>query len=198
MPILRCATTNPGKLNEFRMAAAQFGYAQVEIQPLEDLKKIAPPEEEGESFEENAIEKALYYSVFCEEPLFADDSGLEVDALGGEPGIHSARFAGPHATDKENNRLLLTRVRDRTDRTARFVCVIALAQQGLLLGTYRGVVEGRIVDEERGPRGFGYDPLFYYEPFGGTFGEVEAARKMEVSHRGQALSQMLAACATSL
>ena len=87
MPILRCATTNPGKLNEFRMAAAHFGFTEVEIQLLDDLKKIVPPEEEGESFEENAIEKALYYSVFCEEPLFADDSGLEVDSLDGEPGI---------------------------------------------------------------------------------------------------------------
>lgn len=198
MPTLRCATTNPGKLNEFRMAAVQFGFNAVDIQPLDDLKNIAPPEEEGESFEENAIEKALYYSVFCEEPLFADDSGLEVDALQGEPGIRSARFAGPQATGKENNRLLLTRLRDTTGRTARFVCLIALAQQGKLLGTFRGVVEGRIVDEERGPRGFGYDPLFYYEPFGCTFGEVEAARKMEVSHRGQALWQMLSAFATSL
>jgi XTP/dITP diphosphohydrolase len=198
MPILRCATTNPGKLNEFRMAAVQFGFTAVEIQPLDEPKKIAPPEEEGESFEENAIEKALYYSVFCEEPLFADDSGLEVDTLHGEPGIRSARYAGPHSTDKENNRLLLTRLRDKTDRRARFVCLIALAQQGKLLGTFRGVVEGRIVEEERGPRGFGYDPLFYYDPFGCTFGEVESARKMEVSHRGQALSQMLAAYATSL
>ncbi len=198
MPILRCATTNPGKLNEFRMAAVQFGFTDVEIEPLDDLKKVAPPEEEGESFEENAIEKALYYSVFCEEPLFADDSGLEVDALRGEPGIRSARYAGPHSTDKENNRLLLTRLRDKTDRSARFVCLIALAQQGKLLGTFRGVVEGRIVAEERGPRGFGYDPLFHFEPFGCTFGEVEAARKMVVSHRGQALSQMLAAFATSL
>ncbi|MGO9242812.1 MAG: RdgB/HAM1 family non-canonical purine NTP pyrophosphatase [Bryobacteraceae bacterium] len=197
MAILRCATTNPGKLNEFRMAAAQFGCA-VEIQPLEDLKKIAPPEEEGESFEENAIEKALYYSVFCEEPLFADDSGLEVDALDGAPGIRSARYAGPDATDRDNNRLLLARLRDATERTARFVCVIALAQQGKLLGTFRGVVEGRISDEERGPRGFGYDPLFYFEPFGCTFGQVEAARKMEVSHRGQALAGMLASFATSL
>jgi XTP/dITP diphosphohydrolase len=198
MPILRCATSNPGKLNEFRMAAAHFGYPAVEIQPLEDLKKIAPPEEEGESFEENAMEKALYYSVFCEEPLFADDSGLEVACLGGEPGIRSARYAGPVATDRENNRLLLTRLRDKADRAARFVCVIALAQQGKLLGTFRGVVEGRIAGEEHGRRGFGYDPLFYYEPFGCTFGEVEAARKMEVSHRGQALAQLLAAFATSL
>lgn len=198
MPILRCATTNPGKLNEFRMAAAQFGFAAVEIQPLDGRKKIVPPEEEAESFEENAIDKALYYSVFCEEPLFADDSGLEVACLRGEPGIRSARYAGPAATGKENNRLLLTRVKDHADRTARFVCVIALAQQGTLLGTFRGVVEGSIIDQELGAGGFGYDPLFYYEPFGCTFGQVEAARKMAVSHRGQALARMLTAFATSL
>lgn len=191
MPIIRCATSNPGKLREFRMAAEHLGFADIQILPLDGLKSIAPPEEEGETFEENAIEKALYYSVFCEEPLFADDSGLEVDSLGGEPGVYSARYAGPSATDKDNNRLLLERVKDKTDRTARFVCVIALAQRGKLLGTFRGAVEGRILDEERGPHGFGYDPMFYYEPFGCTFGEADADRKMNVSHRGAALLAML-------
>ena len=188
---LRCATTNAGKLREFRLAALHFGYPQVEIAALDNLASVAPPAEEGESFEENAIEKALYYSVFCEEPLFADDSGLEVDALGGEPGVYSARYAGASATDRDNNRLLLEKVKEKTDRTARFVCVIALAQHGKLLGTFRGAVEGRIIDEERGPHGFGYDPMFYYEPFGCTFGEAEADRKMNVSHRGAALLSML-------
>jgi XTP/dITP diphosphohydrolase len=191
MPTIRCATSNPGKLREFRIAAEHLGFRDIEIQPLENLKSIAPPEEEGETFEENAIDKALYYSVFCEEPLFADDSGLEVDALGGEPGVYSARYAGPSATDRDNNRLLLEKVKDKTDRTARFVCVIALAQRGKLLGTFRGAVEGRIIDEERGSHGFGYDPMFYYEPFGCTFGEAEAGRKMNVSHRGAALLSML-------
>jgi len=191
MPIIRCATSNPGKLREFRLATEHLGFSDIEILPLDGLKSIAPPEEEGETFEENAIEKALYYSVFCEEPLFADDSGLEVDALGGEPGVRSARYAGPSATDRENNRLLRERVKDKADRTARFVCVIALAQRGKLLATFRGAVEGRIIDEERGAQGFGYDPMFYYEPFGCTFGEAEAERKMGVSHRGEALLAML-------
>jgi XTP/dITP diphosphohydrolase len=191
MPTVRCATSNPGKLREFRMAAEHLGFRDIEILPLDNLKSIAPPEEESETFEENAIEKALYYSVFCEEPLFADDSGLEVDALGGEPGVYSARYAGPSATDRDNNRLLLEKVKDKADRTARFVCVIALAQRGKLLGTFRGVVEGRIIDEERGPYGFGYDPMFYYEPFGCTFGEAQADRKMNVSHRGVALLALL-------
>ena len=191
MPIIRCATSNPGKLREFRMAAEHLGFRDIEILPLDNLKSIAPPEEESETFEENAIEKALYYSVFCEEPLFADDSGLEVDALGGEPGVYSARYAGASATDRDNNRLLLEKVKDKTDRTARFVCVIALAQRGKLLGTFRGAVEGRIIDEERGSYGFGYDPMFYYEPFGCTFGEAQADRKMNVSHRGLALLSLL-------
>ena len=191
--ILRCATSNPGKLNEFRMAAEHFGFTSIDIRPLDGLKQIAPPEEDGGTFEENAIEKALYYSVFTDEPLFADDSGLEVDALQGEPGIRSARFAGPGATDKDNNALLLARLTNAADRSARFVCVIALAQRGKLLGTYRGAVEGLILREEHGRGGFGYDPLFFYEPFGCTFSEVDAARKMEVSHRGQALHGMLSA-----
>ena len=191
MPSIRCATSNPGKLREFRMAAEHLGFRDIEILPLDNLKSIAPPEEESETFEENAIEKALYYSVFCEEPLFADDSGLEVDALGGEPGVYSARYAGASATDRDNNRLLLEKVKDKTDRTARFVCVIALAQRGKLLGTFRGAVEGRIIDEERGSYGFGYDPMFYYEPFGCTFGEAQADRKMNVSHRGLALLSLL-------
>ena len=197
MQTIRCATSNPGKLREFRIAAEHLGFRDIEILPLEDLKSIAPPEEEGETFEENAIEKALYYSVFCEEPLFADDSGLEVDALGGEPGVYSARYAGPSATDKDNNRLLRERLKDKQNRTARFVCVIALAQRGKLLGTYRGAVEGRMIDEERGTQGFGYDPMFYYEPFGCTFGEASADRKMGVSHRGAALLQMLKSIAGS-
>jgi XTP/dITP diphosphohydrolase len=198
MPTIRCATSNLGKLREFRIAAENLGFGEIEILPLDGLKSIAPPEEEGETFEENAIEKALYYSVFCEEPLFADDSGLEVDALGGEPGVFSARYAGPSATDRDNNRLLLERVKDKQDRTARFVCVIALAQRGKLLATFRGAVEGRIIDEERGAHGFGYDPMFYYEPFGCTFGEADAERKMGVSHRGAALLAMLKSIAGSV
>jgi XTP/dITP diphosphohydrolase len=195
---LRCATTNSRKLKEFQAAADHFGFDRIEIAPLDGMKEIVPPEEEGETFEENAIEKALYYSLFCEEPLFADDSGLEVDALGGEPGVYSARYSGENANDRSNNQLLLERIRDKEDRTARFVCVIALAQHGKLLGTFRGSVEGTIIDEARGAGGFGYDPLFYYEPFGCTFGEVDRARKMNVSHRGEALHKLLAAYATML
>jgi XTP/dITP diphosphohydrolase len=124
--------------------------------------------------------------------LFADDSGLEVDALAGAPGVYSARFAGPHATDAANNQLLLSRMQGITNRTARFVCAIALATGGRLVQTFRGEVEGRLLDAPRGDTGFGYDPLFFYPPFGCTFGEAPLDRKMEVSHRAEALRRMKA------
>jgi XTP/dITP diphosphohydrolase len=122
--------------------------------------------------------------------LFVDDSGLEVDALGEEPGVYSARYAGSDATDEANNRLLLDRMRGIRERSARFVCVVALAKSGELVRTFRGEVDGQVVEEERGVNGFGYDPLFYYPPFGCTFGEAPLERKMEVSHRSRALHSM--------
>ncbi len=183
-----CATGNPGKLREFRLAGELLG---IDVQPLAEIKTIAAPEETGATFEENARLKAEYYSGFAPGPLFADDSGLAVDALGGAPGVYSARFAGDHATDEENNRLLLERLSNSSDRTARFVCVIALAAGGRALETFRGEVEGEILHEARGPGGFGYDPLFYYPPFGCSFGEVEGPKKFDVSHRGQALRALL-------
>jgi len=186
-----CATTNPGKLCEFRMAAEIFGGGRIQVAPLPGLECIAPPREDGLTFEENAVAKALYYSAHAPGPLFADDSGLEVDALGGAPGVASARFAGPQATDQANNLLLLEKLRGVENRAARFVCVVAVVEQGRLLATFHGAVEGRILEEPRGTNGFGYDPLFYYEPFGATFGQVSAERKMKVSHRGQALRQLM-------
>ena len=189
---LYCATTNPGKLREFRLAAERLG-RKIEIATLPNLSSIDPVEETGETFEENAIRKAVYYSAHAPGPLFADDSGLEVDALGGEPGVRSARFAGPGATNEANNLLLLEKLRGVERRTARFVCLIALAEKGSLLATFRGVVEGEILHQARGNNGFGYDPLFFYPPFGCSFGELGGERKLLVSHRGQALRQLLAA-----
>jgi XTP/dITP diphosphohydrolase len=189
---LYCATTNPGKLREFRLAAERQG-RKIEIATLPNLSSIDSVEETGDSFEENAIRKAVYYSAHAPGPLFADDSGLEVDALGGEPGVRSARFAGPGATDEANNLLLLGKLCGVERRTARFVCVIALAEKGSLLATFRGAVEGEILHQARGKNGFGYDPLFFYPPFGCSFGELSGERKLLVSHRGQALRQMLAA-----
>ncbi|HTR36244.1 MAG TPA: RdgB/HAM1 family non-canonical purine NTP pyrophosphatase [Bryobacteraceae bacterium] len=187
MPIF-CATTNPGKLREFRLALAD----SFKVEPLADLKTIRPAEETGATFAENAVQKALYYSDYCDGLLFVDDSGLEVDALGGAPGVYSARFAGEGANDEANNRLLLERMQGVADRTARFVCVVALANAGKLVHTFRGEVEGRLTDAPRGPNGFGYDPLFFYPPLGCTFGEAPLERKMEVSHRAKALRALRA------
>jgi XTP/dITP diphosphohydrolase len=183
-----CATGNPGKLREFKLAGEVLG---IDIEPLADLKSIPAPDEDGATFEENARLKASYYSRFAPGLLFADDSGLEVDALGGAPGVYSARYAGAKATDDTNNCLLLERLGDEPKRTARFVCVIALAEGGEVRRTFRGEVEGEILREARGPGGFGYDPLFFYPPFGCSFGEVDGPEKFGVSHRGKALRGML-------
>ncbi len=179
-----CATGNPGKLREFRLAAEQGG---IQVETMPGLADLPPCAETGATFEANAILKAEYYGRHAPGLLFADDSGLEVDALGGAPGVYSARFAGPDATDESNNRLLLERMRGVRGRSARFVCVIALVDGGRLLRTFRGAVEGRILEAPRGPHGFGYDPLFYYPPFGCSFGETAPERKLTVSHRGAAL-----------
>jgi XTP/dITP diphosphohydrolase len=186
--IIYCATSNPGKLREFELAAPDFELRQLP-------RPVPPPEEHGATFEENAISKAEYYGRFADGyHLFADDSGLEVDALGGAPGVHSARYASSHlnapAADADNNALLLRQLHGITDRTARFVCVIALVKDGKLVNIFRGAVEGRIIDAPRGSGGFGYDPLFYYPPFGCTFGEAFIGDKMLVSHRAQALDAM--------
>jgi len=181
--IVYCATSNPGKLREFQLAAPDF-----DVRALP--KSVPPPEENGDTFEANAIDKAVAYGRHTEGYLFADDSGLEVDALGGAPGVHSARYAGDHATDAANNTLLIERLQGVENRTARFVCVIALVRDGKLVKTFRGAVEGHIIDEARGSGGFGYDPLFYCPAFGCTFGEASIEQKMQVSHRGLALADM--------
>jgi len=181
-----CATSNPGKLREFQLAMQ----GEFEILPVPGLARIAPPEETGATFEANAIEKSIYYSRFCGEPVFADDSGLVVDALGGAPGVYSARYAGPEGDADANNRLLLERMSGVSNRTARFVCVIALARSGEVLETFRGEVQGALAEEPHGDGGFGYDPLFYYPRFRCTFGEAPLADKMQVSHRARALAQL--------
>lgn len=162
----------------------------IEIRTPEGFERIVPPEETGVTFEENAIAKALYYGSQTSGLLFAEDSGLEVDALGGAPGVHSARFSGPNATDESNNELLLAKLRGESNRAARYLCVIALVRENRVVRTFRGTVEGRIADAPRGSNGFGYDPVFYYPPFACTFGEADPAAKMRVSHRAQATAAM--------
>jgi XTP/dITP diphosphohydrolase len=136
---LYCATGNAGKLREFRMAVDS---ARIGIELLPGFKQLPPALEDGATFEENAIRKALHYSPHADGLLFADDSGLEVEALGGAPGVYSARFSGPHATDDSNNRLLLEKLRGVANRNARFVCAIALVEGERVIGVYHGAVEG--------------------------------------------------------
>jgi XTP/dITP diphosphohydrolase len=186
--ILYCATGNPGKLREFQLAA-QLEKVNIEVVP--GLTDIPAPDESGKSFETNAMLKAKYYSRFAPGPVFCDDSGLEVDALGGAPGVYSARYAGEPFDDQRNNELLLAKLAGIYNRTARYVCVIAVARNGEPGEMARGEVEGEILTEGRGTNGFGYDPIFYYPPFGCTFGQAEPARKHQVSHRAAAFRKLL-------
>ncbi len=183
---LHCATSNRHKLAEFRRASE--GVISVRGCPALDCP------ETGETFEDNALQKALCYAAQCEaEWLFADDSGLCVDALDGDPGIRSARFAGEGATDRANNDLLLKLLRDvaREERTARFVCAIALVHRGKHMATFRGEVEGLILRRHSGEGGFGYDPLFHFPPLGKSFGLVTPAAKWQHSHRGKAYRSLV-------
>jgi XTP/dITP diphosphohydrolase len=189
---LYCAISNPGKLAEFRLAAEQIADAPpLAIELLPGFAAIPACVEDGSTFEENALIKARHYGRHTDGLLFADDSGLLVDALDGAPGVRSARYSGLGATNESNNRLLLERLRGVKDRKAAFVCAIALVKGGQPAGVFTGRVEGVILDEPRGTGGFGYDPLFFYPPFGCTFGEASETVKFAVSHRGHALREML-------
>jgi XTP/dITP diphosphohydrolase len=189
--ILYACSTNPGKLKEFTLASRSLHVPDLAIEPLPKLGYVPAPEENAESFEENACIKAIYYSAFTPELVFAEDSGLEVNALGGAPGVPSARYASPDATDEANNELLMRNLATATERTARFVCVIALARAGEVLQTFRGTVDGEILRTPRGASGFGYDPLFYYPPLGCSFAELTPEHKFAVSHRGNALRALV-------
>ena len=157
---------------------------------LPNFRQIPPSPENGSTFEENAIQKATYYGRHAEGLLFAEDSGLEVTALGNLPGVRSARFAGEGATDEANNRLLLQKLQGRTDRQARYRAVIALVRDGKLIRTFAGSVEGAIGEAPQGTHGFGYDPLFYYPPTHRTFAELPEEEKNRYSHRSQAFARL--------
>ncbi|HEY1217257.1 MAG TPA: RdgB/HAM1 family non-canonical purine NTP pyrophosphatase [Bryobacteraceae bacterium] len=189
MTIYACSS-NPGKLREFSLAGSQSGIADLDIRPLPGLPHISPPDETGTTFERNAAGKAAYYSRYSDELVLADDSGLVVPALGGAPGIYSSRYAGPDATSADNNALLLRNLTGIENRSAYFVCVVALARFGQVLTTCRGTVGGRILHEAVGAHGFGYDPLFFYPPLNATFAALEDRQKFAVSHRGAALRNL--------
>lgn len=198
---LYAATTSAGKLRDFRTAAQTHA---VDIQLLPEMEAIPAPEEDGDTFLANAATKAVYYSRFAPgELVVADDSGLEVDALGGAPGVRSARYAAdagvvdsPDAndnTDVWNNMLLLQRMDGipETLRTARYHCTLVVARDGEVVEVADGTVEGVILEAPRGMGGFGYDPLFYLPQLGKTMAEIDLETKHTLSHRGRAIAALL-------
>ena len=187
MRTLLIATTNPGKLREIRGILAGV---PVELVSLEQFAGIEEPEETGATFAENARLKALYYAAKTGLAAVADDSGVEIDALGKAPGVHSARWHGDHYPTKFAVIYRELAAQGLATSAARFVAHIALADHGRILFEGTGSVEGEIAPEPRGTHGFGYDPIFFYPPYGCTLAEVEGAKKAAVSHRGKAFRQL--------
>lgn len=183
------ATTNQGKIAEMVLALAGL---PVQVLDVSSFKDIPKPVEDGESFVANALKKANYYALHTGKACLADDSGLEVDALNGAPGVYSARFAGEDATDDQNNQRLLQELKGVApeQRTARFRCVLAFVDTNGKTMTAAGVREGVIAEEQCGSGGFGYDPLFYMPDQKKTMAQCSKSEKNAISHRGQALNVM--------
>ena len=181
------ATTNQGKLKEFREILKDH---PVEILSLADFGPIPPAIEDGETFDDNAYKKALFTAKVLGIPAIADDSGLTVEALDGEPGVHSARFAGENASDQDNIDKLLEDMDGMTNRKAAFECVISLAVPSGPALTYEGKCNGEILTEQKGNGGFGYDSVFFSPELGKTFAEADMAEKNTISHRGKALAEI--------
>ncbi len=186
---LLLASQNAGKLAEMKVLVAGLPFR---VLGPRDVGIAESPEETGTTFLENAILKARYYAGRSGRLTVADDSGLSVDALDGGPGLYSSRFGGEGATDDDRNRLLLRKLEGvpREKRTARFTSAVAVARGADVLFTVQETVEGLIADAPRGSNGFGYDPLFFYPPFGRTFGESAHEDKDRVSHRGKAFARL--------
>ena len=181
------ATRNEGKTEEIRELLAEF---PIDIKSLIDFGPTPPIQEDGETFEENAVKKARFTAKILGLPALADDSGLLVEALGSLPGVRSARYAGEGADDSDNNAKLLQELENEENRNAAFACVIAIAVPWGPALIYEGRCEGVISKERVGDLGFGYDPVFFYPPLGKTFAQLGTAEKNRVSHRGQALRQL--------
>jgi XTP/dITP diphosphohydrolase len=191
------ASSNPGKLGEFRALAEGYAsgeHAPVSVELLPRFESLPALEENAPTFGENALGKALYYSQLSDEILFADDSGLAVDALGGAPGVHSARYAGPRATSAQRIAKLLDELRGKAEaeRAAYFCCVIAVIRKGLPVAIVSNRVDGVILEASRGSGGFGYDPVFYLPTLRKSFAELSATKKNQYSHRGKAFRRVLA------
>ena len=198
MPTILVASSNPGKIAELMVGPRLWGGSSDElegwvIEALPGIKNFPPCTEDADSYAGNAQQKAVHYSQYVTGLVLGDDSGLEVAALGGAPGVHSARYAGPTATDAQNREKLLKEMISVSPqmRSARFVCELALAREGKALARFGGVTEGFILGEPRGHGGFGYDPLFLDPLVGKTFAELKLEEKMQRSHRGKALRGLL-------
>jgi XTP/dITP diphosphohydrolase len=192
MTRLLVATANPAKLDELAAALEQTEIEVVALDALDDQRAIA---ETGKTFEANARLKAEGYSKRTDLPVLADDSGLEVDALDGAPGVMSARYGSPTLTDKARCRAVLKALTDVPEpkRTARFRCVLAIAKGGRTLATFEGTAEGRLLTRPKGKSGFGYDPIFFHPGAGSTFAELNREEKQALSHRGAAIQGLLEA-----
>ena len=187
--VIVLATKNAGKAKEFQQLLKNF---PVEIKNLNDFGPIPEVEENGATFDDNAYKKASFTARVLGLPAIADDSGLVVEALGGAPGVRSARYAGENATDKENMEKLLREMEGKTNRKAAFECVISIAVPSGPALTYEGRCEGEITTKPEGVAGFGYDPVFFFPEYGKTFAEISSEEKNRVSHRGRALQEVVA------
>jgi XTP/dITP diphosphohydrolase len=187
LPIIVLATRNPGKTAEIRELLAGF---PIEVKNLSDFGPIPDVEEDGATFEENAYKKSSFTARVLGCPALADDSGLVVEALGGAPGVFSARYAGENATDEDRCRKLLSELKNCRERKAAFECVISLAVPTGPALTYEGRCEGLIADAPSGANGFGFDPVFFYPALNKTFADLTREEKSRVSHRGKALEQL--------
>jgi XTP/dITP diphosphohydrolase len=187
LTMLVIATTNQNKLKEFKEILKDL---DIEIRSLADFGPIPEIVEDGATFDDNAYKKAWMTAKYLGLPAIADDSGLVVEALNGEPGVYSARYSGEDATDQKNVTKLLSELKGVENRKARFQCVLSIAVPSGPALTYEGNCEGVIIDEQRGDNGFGYDPVFYFEEFDKTFAELTMEEKNKVSHRGKALAQV--------
>jgi XTP/dITP diphosphohydrolase len=189
---LYLASSNPGKLKEFSAIAAEI-YSPIEPAPLPGFSELAPFLEDAPSFAENALGKALHASAISAEAVCADDSGLVIPALGGDPGVRSARYAGANATGEQNIAKLLGAMAGRKNeaRAAHFVCVLAVARKGNVLAVISHRVDGSILEQPCGSGGFGYDPVFYFPPLNKSFAELSGTEKNLYGHRGKAFRRLL-------
>ena len=181
------ATGNKGKISEFEVLCSDF---DIEMKSLKDFGPIPAVEEDGNTFEDNAVKKARHTARVLGLPAMADDSGLMVKALDGLPGVYSARYAGKDATDSANNAKLLKAMEGEENREASFMCVIAIAVPWGPALIYEGRCEGLITKRPEGDQGFGYDPMFFYPPLNRTFAQMSAEEKNRVSHRGRAMAEL--------